>query len=478
MLASTFDVKAFIAESPRHPEESIAFLTRGLAIALEHDLPEPASSAYLNLSDRSFRSDRYSDALAYLQQALELARRGGNRPREWSILSELTYPLYMTGRWDETVATLEDLTEEQIRSGAMFLSLLTSVLELHIHRGQLEQAQRLFQLFSRLETTADVQEQGIYLSATAAIRRAEGRFEEALEAGARTLESMQILGAGHQVLKQGLVEGIEAALALGERERATELLATIDALPRGLRPPYLEAHAHRFRGRLEDDAARYRAAAARFRDLNVPFWLAVTLLELGERAGARGGARDLRAARGGPVARAGRRRNRRASPRLAPVLLAPSRRGCERQLDLPLVAGDRLDPHGDAVAQPVGPAGAAAAESRPERVQLEELAVQAARGDEALEHLAEAHEEARADHADDLPLPLRVPAFLVQAPLEQPREADLVGEVLDLRRLALALRRVLGEARGDPRGAGRRPGRARAAGPGARRDRGSGGWAR
>ena len=33
----------------------------------------------------------------------------------------------------------------------------------------------------------------------------------------------------------------------------------------------------------------------------------------------------------------------------------------------------------------------------------------------------------------------------VQPALEQPREADLVGEVLDLRRLALALGRVLGE---------------------------------
>ena len=285
VLTSAFDVKAFIAESRGHPEESIAFLTRGLAIAIEHDLPELASSAYLNLSDRSFRSDRYGNALAYLQQALELARRGGDRPREWSILSELTYPLYMTGRWDETVATLEDLTEEQIRSGAMFLSVLTSVLELHIHRGQLEQAQRLYQLFSRLETTSDVQERGIYRSATAALRRAEGRFEEALDAGVASIESMQVLGAGHQILKQGLVEGIEAALALGERERAAELLATIEAVPSGLRPPYLDAHAHRFRARLEGDDGGYRTAAARFRELNVPFWLAVTLLELGEPQG-------------------------------------------------------------------------------------------------------------------------------------------------------------------------------------------------
>jgi hypothetical protein len=166
----------------------------------------------------------------------------------------------------------------------MFLSVLTSVLEIHIHRGQLEQAQRLYSLFSRLETSADLQEQGIYRSATAALRRAEGRFSEALEAGAATVE-LAGFGAGHQLVKQGLVEAIEAALALGERKRAGKLLATIEKLPPGLRPPYLEAQAHRFRARLDEDEAGYRAAAARFRELEIPFWLAVTLLEHGEQSG-------------------------------------------------------------------------------------------------------------------------------------------------------------------------------------------------
>ncbi len=260
-------------------------MAQALAVALEHDLPERATSMYMHLSDRSFRRDRYTDALGYLQPALELARRLGNRPEEWSTLAELTYPLYMTGSWDEALAALEDLTEEQIRSGAMFLSMLTSVLEIYIHRGQLEQAQRLFSLFSRLETSVDLQEQGICRSATAALRRAEGRFREALEAGSASVELARNVGAGHQLVKQGLVEAIEAALALGERAKAAELLATIVHLPPGLRPPYLEAQAHRFRAWLDGDEAGYRAATARFRELETPFWLGVTLLEHGEQPG-------------------------------------------------------------------------------------------------------------------------------------------------------------------------------------------------
>ncbi|HEY3069520.1 MAG TPA: AAA family ATPase, partial [Gaiellaceae bacterium] len=284
-VVRAFFTKALVEEARGHPQERVAFLTQALAIALEHDLLEQAAYAYLNLSDSSFRRDRYSDALGYLQPALELARRLGNRPSEWSLLAELTYPLYMTGRWEEALAALEELTEEQIRSGAMFLSLLTSVLEIHIHRGELEQAQRLYSLFSRLETSADLQEQGCYRSATAVLRRAEGRFGEALEAGAATIELSRTFGPGHQLVKQGLVEAIEAALALGERERAGQLLATIEKLPPGLRPPYLEAQAHRFQARLEGNEADYRAAAARFRELEIPFWLGVTLLEQGEEPG-------------------------------------------------------------------------------------------------------------------------------------------------------------------------------------------------
>ena len=64
-----------------------------------------------------------------------------------------------------------------------------------------------------------------------------------------------------------------------------------------------------------------------------------------------------------------------------------------------------------------------------------------------LEDLAEADEEPRADHPDDLAFPRLLPAALEQRVLEQPGEADVVGEVLELPRLALARRGLLGERR-------------------------------
>ena len=140
-------------------------------------------------------------------------------------------------------------------------------------------------MFSRLDESTDVQERSIYLAVRAALSRAEGRPREALADGEETIEVGRTLGIAMQALKQALVEALEAAFTLGATAKVEELLAMIDSVPPGSRPPYLDAHAKRFRARLTGDAAAYRAAAAGFRRLEMPFWLAVTLLELGEEPG-------------------------------------------------------------------------------------------------------------------------------------------------------------------------------------------------
>jgi hypothetical protein len=47
----------------------------------------------------------------------------------------------------------------------------------------------------------------------------------------------------------------------------------------------LDAHARRLRARQAGDAKRLAAAAARFRDLSIPFWLGVTLVEQADALG-------------------------------------------------------------------------------------------------------------------------------------------------------------------------------------------------
>jgi class 3 adenylate cyclase/tetratricopeptide (TPR) repeat protein len=284
-LAIALRVKGVVAESRGHHEEADALVKHALTIALEHDLTQETSVLYFTLSDRCFRQDRYADALGYLDEALSFAQKMGSRPFEWGILAERTYPLFMLGRWDEALAVSKEFSQEQIDSGGVVLSLLQSVVEVHLRQGDLESARRTCAMFSRLEKSTDLQDQTCFFGSRSALRRAEGKLREALADADATIEAGRALGVNQQAVKQAIVEGVEAALALGESDKVEELLAHVESVPPGSRPLYLDAHAKRVRARLERDEAKYDEAASIFRRLSIPFWLAVTLLERAELTG-------------------------------------------------------------------------------------------------------------------------------------------------------------------------------------------------
>jgi tetratricopeptide (TPR) repeat protein len=294
-LARAFLALSLAVEGTR-PEEGTALLKQCLAISREHGLYEIEYNALFNLSDVSFRRDRYEDALTFLADALAIARRRGSRTGEWGTTSETCYPLFMLGRWDEMFAAFREVPEERL-ADALTLSFLDSVLEARVHRGEVEEAARVLSLYESLRDSTDVQNRMMLAAAAATIARAEGRLEDALRLGVEAAEiSRSTEREASQGVKQGLVEAIEAALALGDAKRAEELVASIEAVPPGLRSRYLGAQALRFRARLSasDDAAfeSFDAAAKQFRELEAPFWLAVTQLEHGERLVAAGQASD------------------------------------------------------------------------------------------------------------------------------------------------------------------------------------------
>jgi tetratricopeptide (TPR) repeat protein len=284
-LVHAFRAKSAVLFSRGHMEECAALGARGLELALEHGFTEHASRSYFILSDQCFRKDRYREALDYLEQSIALSRKMGSRPSEWSALAEMMYPLCMLGRWDEVVATREEFDEEMLTAGGVVLSLLQSGVEVYANRGELDEARRLYALFARLADSTDLQDQGTYRAATAALRRAEGRLQEALAAGAATTDIADVFGATFQGVKHGVVDAIEAALALGDTAKAAELFAFADAVPPAGRSLYLEAHVQRIRARIAGDADGLLAAVRRFRELESPFWVAVALLEHAELTG-------------------------------------------------------------------------------------------------------------------------------------------------------------------------------------------------
>ena len=110
--------------------------------------PPRVATGYGNLSDACFLGDRYGEALDALAEALALARRIGDRRRRALRLSETSYALAMTGRWDEALAAASRDPRGAAPGGATG-ERPDGVVEIYLHRGQLADARELLSLFGR-----------------------------------------------------------------------------------------------------------------------------------------------------------------------------------------------------------------------------------------------------------------------------------------------------------------------------------------
>jgi hypothetical protein len=90
-----------------------------------------------------------------------------------------------------------------------------------------------------------------------------------------------------EYLRVAWPEAVAVALGLGRLDEAADLLALVDGLPPGHRPPYLDAQRERLRALLgaargEEDRveAGLRRAVDRLQALGYPYWLAVAQTDL------------------------------------------------------------------------------------------------------------------------------------------------------------------------------------------------------
>jgi hypothetical protein len=156
------------------------------------------------------------------------------------------------------------------------------------HRGELAEAERWIGLLEEFSCSADVQEVGAHACGRARVLLARGHAEEAAQAAEIAVDMAGEMGFTQEYVKEGLVVALEASLELGDIARAERLLALVDGRPTASRPHFLRAHTFRFRARLADvkgdeDADRlFRQAAGLFRELSIPFYMAVAELEHGE----------------------------------------------------------------------------------------------------------------------------------------------------------------------------------------------------
>ena len=345
ILIRGWSAKAILV-APRRRREAEMLLRAAAALALEQGSSDRAATALGNLSDLAFGDDRYQDALGYLEQSLDLARRAGDRPNVWFATSESTYALYHLGRWEEALAAFAELPVEQLPSGHVLISPLTSVLPIHLHRGELEQGRALREVYSRLKSSVDVQERSCYAAGCAALALAEGRYDEALaegEHGGRDAGADGYVAAEREAGTGRRGRGGHGPRPAGQGRgapRGHRGAARGQALAAHGRPcaPVPRAHGGR-RGRGRHRVRRRRAAAARpghpvlARGYPARACRVAPAARWPRRRGraARGGAGDLRAAARRPVAGAPGR-PQRARPRGGVLVLRLASRaaGCGR----------------------------------------------------------------------------------------------------------------------------------------------------
>jgi tetratricopeptide (TPR) repeat protein len=295
VLSQALNTQGLIASFNGRSEQSLALVKHALELALEHDLTLAALRAYNNLGDQLDRRDRYDEAIEFHRRGLALARKAGDRLMEWRLLGELSWCLMRTGQWTESLELATSVPEDQ---AIQALAMMNALVEIPIARGETAEARRALSLIARFEDSADVQDRSLYATLSAAVLRAEGRFEEALAACEDVFAASQLLGSGPDI-KIAFAEGLEAALALGRLDFADELLDRIDDIPPGKRPPFLWAHSVRFHARLaalrgEDDAVEqgFKTAEAVLREHKLVFDLAVVQLEHGEWLAGQGRAEE------------------------------------------------------------------------------------------------------------------------------------------------------------------------------------------
>ncbi len=287
VYSQALNTKALILGSHGRMRESRALLGEALAVALEHDKPSAALRAHNNLADFMCQDNRYSDAQHHVDEGLALARRVGSSYWEQIFLGFI-YPRFALGSWTEALALMEELGgwDEHIRSRTAFTQGFVAFgVAIHVHQGDDAGADRLLTSFEILADSDDVQERAEYQTGVAIKRWAAADHIGAREAADAAM-SAGALGPEDYRITESWVIAVDAAIALGDLDGADRLIADSGADRQGQRRHFQLAHAMRARAALgtargEDagvEDAR-KGAIGLFREIDYPFWTAVTMYE-------------------------------------------------------------------------------------------------------------------------------------------------------------------------------------------------------
>jgi hypothetical protein len=233
--------------------------------------------AYNNTVDDDWYAMRWREGIALVDEALEYARRTGERTWELSFIMGSIGGLDFLGRWDEALerrAAAEPYATTEFTRG-----LLLWVALIHLRRGEVAAARELLDRHSDIGRSGNPEFSAGYAAVEGSVLAAEGRYADAFAAALRASPDENTSLAWWLSFTAA-----EIALALPDDEQARELYDRIDTAVRGKRLHVVDAQLARLRARLfEEDALTALATAERiFRDLEAVYYVAVAQAERAE----------------------------------------------------------------------------------------------------------------------------------------------------------------------------------------------------
>lgn len=290
VLSQAMNTKSLILKSRGRTEEGLVLLQHALQVALDHNLGSAALRAYNNLCAFLGEANRHEDELRAAQEGSQLARKLGNRQLESILLACQINPLVAMGRWDEAlVHVAEEREAEGPEPSKQVLTESGIILPVYVYRGDLAMARAELDRVATLAQSMDVQSRAVSAVWRALVLRAEGQSAAALSLAEGVLLDEAQLDTGFPGVVDSAVQALEAAFDLEDDDKIDALLEQLKRLPAGAPSTYQQAQETRFRARAAarraDDATvvpAFKSAVGMFRELAMPFWMAVALLEHGE----------------------------------------------------------------------------------------------------------------------------------------------------------------------------------------------------
>ncbi|WIY00738.1 AAA family ATPase [Amycolatopsis mongoliensis] len=206
--------------------------------------------------------DRYPDALAAAERARELADRTGSVVRLTQAQSALGQLLLGAGRWDDALAEVDVLPDDQKDPGVVCCDHGVAAI-IHFHRGEAAAARW------HLAGAAPYSERTGNWVVESLVRARSLAFEHA-GAPERALAVLTAVLAGGDAGEDLLGDAARLAATLGDTRTGAEIEARVRAIAAESTVPHRRALGLYCRGLLERDATTLLRAADGYRDAGRP----------------------------------------------------------------------------------------------------------------------------------------------------------------------------------------------------------------